>query len=203
MTPKSIFNDLRGEEAEIQIRQKISELKMKAKFCEYMLESKHSIRTNPNLDSFSIYFDDKYSLFFLVHFIEKKDCFQFLIDDGKFYPSINTKINSFPLLDEAFEILLYCHMDFNKKIRNIIKDSKIDKVNVLRDKKLINKYYFLVDDTQSIVISEKSFNILVTKENKQKIITMLYNKTTNTFEIDSIQEVKEIDSSKYSIEPMR
>jgi len=204
MREKPVYGQLEGIEAKVKIMRKISEMKMRAKLYEYVLESKHTINISwygQEQKELSIY--DVYGGRFYMenNYIEEEDCFQFYMMDRRLYPSIKTKLNSFLLIDEAIDILLKCYTDIFRKIEEFRKEKKADRILLLRSKtKDIadnERVYLLIDEINGEIKSERPVEFLIKGKYKIEILTMIFDSKNNTFEFDSIREAEYFNEENY------
>ena len=200
---KIIYGALENTEAEAKIRNKINEMQIRARFYEYALESKHTINMYIYGDSkeFSIRFNNKQLYYLNYNFLEEKSCMLFYMPDRKIYPSIHTKINSFSSLDEVFDIFSYCYTDLFRKIRKLTEKKGINQ-SILIHRKTSNptenqKVYFLIDEINGQIKSERPINLALKDKEKTEIATMIFDNKNNVFEIDSIHEVEGFDINDY------
>lgn len=203
MEKKFVYGVLTDTEAETKIRNKINEMQIKTRLYEYALESKHTVNLYIYGESreFSIRINNKEIFYFNYNFLEKESCMLFYMPDRRIYPSIHTEIKSFPSLDEAFDVFSYCYIDLFRKIGKLSEKKKIDRTILIRNK-ISNptedqKVFFLIDETNGKVKSEKPIDLVLKSENITEIATMVFDSKNNVFELDSIHEVEGFDINNY------
>lgn len=200
---KIIYGALENTEAEAKIRNKINEMQIRTRLYEYALESKHTVNLHiyGETKEFSIRINNKELFYLSYNYLEKESCMLFYMADRKIYPSIYTKINSFSSLDEAFDIFSYCYTDLFRKIRKLTEKKETDKSILIR-RKMSNptedqKVYFLIDEINGQIKSERKIDLAFKSKEKTEIATMVFDSKNNVFELDSIHEVEGFDINNY------